>query len=144
MIMFTGLVVLTLAIMKAFPSTPLARLLHHWLVEWPIEVAARMERRHLILIGIILLCGPSLAALGSAELGMLYAVDLSLYAEAALMTSLSAVAVSLKRWWATVLGIAGGFRRGRPRQRSHRVRVTRRGVSSASNDDEPAWASRAA
>lgn len=138
--MLTGLLALVLVVMRLYPSTPLARSLHRWLVEWPIEVAGRIERRHLILVAIILFCGPSLAALGSAEIAMLYAADLSLYAEAVLMTSLSALGLSLKKGWAAFFHRAGGLRRGVPRQRSRRVRSPRSGVSAASNDDDPAWA----
>jgi hypothetical protein len=142
--MLTGLLALALVVMKLHPSTPLARSLHHWLVEWPIEAVGRMERRHLILVAILLCCGPSLAALGSAEIGMLYAVDLSLYAEAVLMTSLSAVGLSLTKGWAAFVHRTLGSRRGRPRQRARRVRAPSSGVSPAANDDDPAEVAAAA
>ena len=136
--MLAGLLALALIVMESFPDTPFARSLHRALVEWPIEAAERKERRHFILIGVILFCGPSLAAFGSAEIAMLYAVDLSLYAEAVMMTSLSAAAMSFKKGWATVVRGAGALRR--PRQRSRRVRVPRSRVGTTANDDEPAWA----
>jgi hypothetical protein len=142
-LMLTGLLALALVVMKLYPSTPVARSLHRWLVEWPVEAAGRMERRHLILIAILLCCGPSLAALGSADFMMLYAADLSLYADAVLVTSLSAVGLSLKRGWSAFVHRAFGLKRGRPRQRSRRVRAPG-SVSAAANDDGPAGAAEAA
>lgn len=143
-VMLAGLLALALVVMKLDPTIPFARSLHQWLVEWPLEAAARMERRHLILIGVILFCGPSLAAFGSAEIGMLYAVDLSLYVEAVLVTSLSAAGASVRRAWATVVSSAGVLRRGRPRPRSRRARASTGKKNTASNDDGPAWAAMAA
>jgi hypothetical protein len=143
--MLAGLFALALVLMKSFPETPFAGLLHRALVEWPIEAAERMERRHIFLIGVILFCGPSLAAFGSAEVAMLYAVDLSLYAEAVMMTSLSAAAVSFKKGWGAVAGVVTrALHLGHPRQRSRRVRVPRSRLGTPSNDDEPAWSHRAA
>ena len=142
--MLAGLLAVTLILMKLYPSTPIARSLHQWLVEWPLEAVARVERRHLILIGVILLCGPSLAALGSAEIGMLYAVDLSLYVEAVLMTSLSVAGVSVKKAWNAFVSSAGAFRPGRPRPRSRRARGAISKGTAASNDEGPAWAAMAA
>jgi hypothetical protein len=141
--MLTGLLALAMVMMKSFPATPLARSLHLWLVEAPIEAAARMERKHFILLGVLLFCGPSLAAFGSAEVAMLYAVDLSLYAEAVLLTSMSAIGVSFRKGWATLIrGAAVGLRLRRPRQRARRVHKSRAGAHS--NDDEPAPALQAA
>jgi hypothetical protein len=143
--MLTGLLALALIVMKSFPSTPLGRSLHLWLVEAPIEAAGVIERKHLILIAILFFCGPSLAAFGSAEVAMLYAVDLSLYVEAVLVTSVSAAGLSLKTNWATLSrNAARALRRGRPCQRSRRVRSAQSRVSVASNDDEPDCASWAA
>jgi hypothetical protein len=142
--MLTGLLALAIAVMKLYPSTPLARSLHHWLVEWPMDALARLERRHLILVAILLFCGPSLAALGSAEVAMLYAVDLSLYADAVLMTSLSAIGVSLRKGWTALLVRMGGSKQRRPRARSRSTRASRSRLGTPSNDDEPAWAVKAA
>jgi hypothetical protein len=143
--MLAGLLALALVVMKSFPSTPLARSLHLWLVEAPIEAAGLVERKHLILLGVLLFCGPSLAAFGSAEVAMIYAVDLSLYVEAVLVTSVSAAGLSLKTGWATATRNAAlALRRRRPRQRSRRVRSGKSRTSAASNDDEPDRASRAA
>lgn len=142
--MLTGLLAFALVVMKLYPSTPFARSLHRWLVEWPIEAVGRMERRHLILLAILMFCGPSLAAVGAADAVLLYAVDLSLYADAVLMTSLAAAGLSLRRGWAAFVHRLVGTRRGLPRQRSRRVRAPSRGVAAAANDDDPVPAAEAA
>jgi hypothetical protein len=137
--MITGLLALSLLVMKLYPETPFAQLLHLWLVERPLKAAARLERKHLILVAIILFSGPSLAAFGSAEIAMLYAVDLSLYVDAVVVTSLSAFAASLKSGWGAFIRGAGRTLRFRPGKRSRRVRAAHK-ANTASNDDEPAWA----
>lgn len=142
--MLACLLAFAMVVMKLYPSTPLARSLHRWLVEWPIETVGRMERRHLILVAILLFCGPSLAAVGAADAVMLYAADLSLYADAVLMTSLSAAGLSLRRGWTAFVHRAIGSRRGSPRPRSRRVRVPSGRGSTAANDDDPARAAEAA
>jgi hypothetical protein len=136
--MITGLLALSMLAMKLYPGTPLAQSLHLWLVERPLQWADRIERKHLILVAVILFSGPSLAALGSAEIAMLYAVDLSLYVDAVLVTSLSAFVAAVKsRWSSLVRRVGCTVRRGRLGKRSRRLRV--RKVSAPSNDDEPAW-----
>ncbi len=143
--MLAGLFALSMLVMKLYPDTLLARSLHLWLVERPLQMADKFERKHLILVAIILFSGPSLAALGSAEVAMLYAVDLSLYVDAVLVTSLSAFAASIKSGWARFVRGAGRRLRGHRRgTRSRRVRTPQGRRRAPSNDDEPAWARMAA
>jgi hypothetical protein len=78
-------------VMHVFPETPLARSLHRWLVEVPLTVTARLKRRHILMIVILLCCGQTLAMIGSADLALAYAIDLSIYADAAIALSLAAL-----------------------------------------------------
>ena len=45
--------ILAIVTMMAAPDTPTARLFRRYLVEKPVDALARVERRHLILAGII-------------------------------------------------------------------------------------------
>lgn len=77
--MLAGLLAVAMLIMKLFPRTPTADALTLYLVELPIRTAQRLERKHLILVAILLCAGQSLALIGSAELALAYAVDMSIY-----------------------------------------------------------------
>ncbi len=134
---FLGLVILTVIL---FPATPLGRSLHRGFVEWPLELAARMERKHVILLAIILFAGPSMAVLG-ADLALVYAVDLSIYADAVVATTIAASAARMKSlWWRSkdkAARLATFIRK--PRQRAARSRArTSRARNSPGNDDDPA------
>lgn len=139
--MLTGLFAMSILIMTLFPATPLARSLHRWLVEWPLDMASRMERRHVLVILILLFAGQSLALIGGTELAIAYAVDMSVYADALLLSYLAGAAVRLRNgWWVArpALGrLASAI--ARPRARARRTKPAARRPDAASNDDDPAW-----
>ena len=144
--MLTGFLAFAIAVMRLFPETPFARALHHWLVEAPLAFARRIERRHLILLVLLLCMGQTLALLGSAELAMAYAIDLSLYADAVIMTTFAAYTARFKAAWRSVRDASLRLvpRRTGQRRRAPRSKAAARRTPSPSNDDEPAPATVAA
>lgn len=137
--MLTGLLALVILVIKLFPDTALARSLHRWLVEWPVEMAGRIERKHIILVVILLCAGQTLAIAGSAELALAYAMDMSLYLDTMLAAFIAAAAARLKAAAAAfrqaVLSVAARIRRPRPRTRRRRPSIPR--PRKPSNDDHP-------
>ena len=139
--MLAGLLALAILVVRLFPETPFARFLHLWLVELPVDLARRIERRHVILVVIILCFGQTLALAGSAELAFAFAADMSLYADAALAAYLASVAVRLKamRWACRDALQRIAARLPRPRRRSPRTRPSAPRTPKPGNDDDPAW-----
>jgi hypothetical protein len=128
--MAAGIALMVVLFMRLAPGSAAAQALHRWLVERPLELCARAKRRHLILAAILLVAGQSLVLAGSADLALLYAIDLSLYFD-----------VVLTAW---TLHAAGGLRAAstackavlsRPNRRGARARRVRR-VRPTSNDNE--------
>lgn len=137
--MLTGLLALIILFARLFPETPFGRGLHFYFVEMPLRISHRIERRHLILLVILLCSGQMLAMMGSVELAMAYAVDLSIYFDAAITAALTAGAVYLKNARSV---LADAMKRlatiSRPRARSRRTRATSVRPDTA-NDDDPDW-----
>ena len=135
--MLIGFFALAMVIMKLFPETPLAQRLMLYLVALPIEAARKLERKHLILLAILLFAGQSFALIGSAELALAYAVDMSLYYDALITVSTAAAATRLK---AAGLAVRMRWRRlcgGRPLTRARRPRQSKQAAprKQAANDD---------
>lgn len=146
--MLAGILGLVILFIKLFPKTPFGRLLHYGFVELPLSLAYRLERKHIILIVVILCAGQSLALLGSAELAMAYAVDMSIYADAVLATTIASAVTRLKGpWWAFKDGLVrlvGGLSRPRLRSRSTKSAILRSNKTSNDNDPDGAWLAYAA
>lgn len=140
--MLAGFLALVICITKLFPDTALARSLHLYCVELPLEMARAIERKDIILIVIILCSGEAFLMLGSAELAMAYAVNMSVYVDAVLATYIAAlVARSAAAWAVCKARVMQLVRRiARPRPRSRRTRSAIRPPKKPSNDDRPAWA----
>ena len=142
--MVTGFLALLILMMKLWPATPAGRCLHRAFVEIPLELAGLAERRHLILIGLLMFGGQLVVVLGP-ELAFAYAMDLSLYGEAVIATALATAAVRVRYVWQKlvrlkkIIGLhASGGRRARPRSRRTRARTALQ--NNSANDDEHAGA----
>lgn len=137
--MLAGILALVILVVKLFPDTPLARSLHLGFVELPLRLAHRIERKHLILLVILLCSGQMLAVMGSAELALAYAADMSLYYDAMLTSALAAAATMAKSAWSACTVAIGRFVRGvssaRPRSRRKRAEISR--CATPANDDDP-------
>ncbi len=139
--MIAGLLALILIFAKLFPNTPFGRGLHLYFVELPLKLAHQIERRHLILLVILLCSGQMLALMGSAELALAYAVDMSIYYDAAVATSLAAAATFFRNAWASFTSAVARLVRplATARSRARKKRPAAAPRKSASNDDDPAW-----
>lgn len=67
-------------------------------VEFPLGLAGRVDRKYLILIGLLMFGGQFVVLLGP-ELAFVYALDLSLYGEAVIATTLATAAVRVRYVW---------------------------------------------
>ena len=140
--MLTVLFGLAVLIMKLWPKTPVARWLHGGLVELPLELVGRTDRKYLILVGLIMFGGQFVLILGP-ELAMIYAMNLSLYGEALIATTFASAVVRVryvclksKRLIASA-GRVSSFIRTRPRPRRTRgVTLCRK---TPANDDDHVW-----
>ncbi|MCW3796806.1 hypothetical protein OMW55_03170 [Sphingomonas sp. BN140010] len=143
--MILGFLLFAAAAVRFFPDTPFARTLVKYLVELPMDAMRKLERRHIILVVILLCAGQSLAILGSAELALAYAVDMSVYYDLlicawtgsalnSLRTSLSSLRLHLKR----------PARRGRGNQRQSRGPARTARTAQPANDDDDIGRAKAA
>jgi hypothetical protein len=140
--MVAGLGLLIVLTMKLFPEVPASRTLHRALVETPLRALAAMGRRHLIygvvLVAMLFAGAEMILMLGSTDLVMLMAWDVSLYVDAVIATwTITTLARGKAVWQALVARVVG--RRGATRPRAPRRR--REGSKTAANDaDGGAWA----
>ena len=136
--MFAGLLALVVLVVRLYPTTPLGRSLHRAFVERPLEIAGRVERKHIILIFVLLCSGQTLALAGSAELALAIALDMSAYVDALIA---GYVAVAALRFRSTTTASKNALARigralARPRRRARRTRAVPRNACKAANDDD--------
>ena len=128
-----------MAVMLLAPETPAARWLHRHCVEEVLDLAARLERKHILFLVVGLVSIQAFAMTLPAELAVAMAWDVTTYVDIVIAGwTLSAFARvrSIKAW--IVMKARGAlFHRPRRRVRARRVRrpVERRPVA---NDDDPA------
>jgi hypothetical protein len=120
LIVIVGFVIL---VTRLFPATPLARGMHLWCVELPLRLLARLERKHLILIGVILCCSQTLVLAASSELALAWAMEIALYTDAALAASFAAAAGRIKAAWSVAAAVLA--RLLRPGRRARPARAAR-------------------
>ena len=97
-------IVLALAVLVAwsFPETDAGRWLHKHLVELPLEMGAKLERRHVLFVLVLLLCGQTLLMTLPLDFALVYAADVALYLD---ITATLAVASVVARAKAMLLTI---------------------------------------
>jgi len=133
-----------IAVMRLFPQTPFARLLHHELVERPMRWLSTLKRHHvfylILVIAMAFAAGEVIAALGSFDVAALFAWDLSIYFDAVAATIAFAVArhatLAVQHFRAR-LAPRNRIRSRRPAARERRPRAQAKRISIA-NDDDPA------
>ncbi|WP_260580544.1 hypothetical protein [Sphingopyxis sp. PET50] len=127
-----------IAVMLGAPETPAARWLHRHMVEEPLRLAERFERKHVLFLVVGLVALQGFAMTLPAEMAMIMAWDLTVYVDLLIAGwTLSAFARlrAFKAWMAwQVVRIMP--RRARIRARRVRRAATRR---RAPKDDEPVW-----
>lgn len=143
--MFAGLLFGIVMTMWLFPELPIARAMHRAFVADPLALAARMTRTHLIFAFVALAMTFSFAELimllGSSDIIMLTAWDVSLYVDAVIATWTIAAAARVKSFWRIMMAaIVAPFRRlARPRVSRRRTAEARKPANDG--DSEPgAWA----
>lgn len=129
----TGLV----AVMLGAPDTPAARWLHRHLVEEPLRLAERFERKHVLFLVVGLIALQGFAMTSPAEMAMIMAWDATVYVDLLITGwTLSAFArLRSVRAWMTLQTARFLPRRARVRARRVRRAVER---TRAANDDDPA------
>jgi hypothetical protein len=139
--MLTGLFALAMATAWLYPETPIGRLLHACLVELPLRLAAKLERKHLICLVVLLVAGQALLMVAPLDLAFLAAWDFSIYVDLMVAVWTVATAARGKAAWSFVRTKAlrltrQGPRAGRARatRRAHRTR--RPPVPTNDDDDE--------
>ena len=139
--MLTTVIALAIFTTRLFPDTPAAHWFTHWLVEKPVQKAAQVERKHLILFGIILFLvtmgGEMVLMLGSWDLAMLWAVDTSIFVDAMIAVWTIATVTSGKRTWGAIKTRLTVLMR--PRARARRIKTAERKLPSSANDDDGRW-----
>jgi hypothetical protein len=139
--MLTGVFTLAVLIAKLFPETPIGRALHSCLVEEPSRLAARVERKHLIYLALLLLAGQAMAAVVSFDLALLAAWDISIYLDLTLAVwTIAAVARGKVTWslfkaqTSRMASLRPAKKRPAVRTRTPRIRVKR--MPANDDDDE--------
>ena len=141
--MFVGMLFGIVLAMKIFPETPIARAMHRAFVERPLEKLSAMDRRHLIFAVIALAMLSTglemVMLLGSTDLLMLMAWDVSLYVDAVIAVWTVAAVTRLKGAWRYALGrIAAPFRAARPRTSRRRI-ATAHPPANDADEDGAGW-----
>ena len=120
-----------IAVMRLFPQTPFARLLHHELVERPMRWLSTLKRHHvfylILVIAMAFAAGEVIAALGSFDVAALFAWDLSIYFDAVAAMIAFAVArharLAVQHFRARLLAPRNRTRSRRPAPRERRPRA---------------------
>ncbi|HEV7313781.1 hypothetical protein [Sphingopyxis sp.] len=126
-------------------DTDAARWMHRAMVEEPLRLFERLERKHILFLIVGLFAIQAYAAVLPAELAVALAWDMTAYVDAMIATwALSTFARirSMKAWVAVRMAVLlSPFRRFRARAR--RIRPLRPDMRKPANDDDP-WPVQAA
>lgn len=137
--MFVGMLFGIVLAMKLFPETPIARAMHRAFVERPLERLATMDRRHLIFgviaLGMLFTFTELIMLIGSTDLVMLMAWDVSIYVDAVIAAWTVAAVARLKGAWRyTLARILAPLRAARPRASRRRIATARPPANDADED----------
>ena len=142
-----GLEITALALIAAirlFPESSLGHFLHFHLVERPTATVSKLKRHHLLflIIAVTTLFAASelIAILGSTDVALSIAWDMSLYIDAVAVTAMVAAARQIRlaaRLVRSRFRQTSVLRIGRPTSRETRQRP-RSSTATKANDDEPA------
>ncbi|HWT42438.1 MAG TPA: hypothetical protein VN152_07305 [Sphingopyxis sp.] len=128
-----------IAVMLFARDTDAARWMHRAMVEEPLRLFERLERKHILFLIVGLFAIQAYAAVLPAELAVALAWDMTAYVDAMIATwALSTFARirSMKAWVAVRMAVLlSPFRRFRARAR--RIRPLRPDMRKPANDDDP-------
>ena len=138
--MFEAVGVGIILILKLFPQTPAARLLHTYLVERPAAWLASRTRAHVIFalfIIVLAFAGREFVLVaGTADIAMVLAWDVSLFVDALIVTWTAATVARIKGWRQMLIARWQAVRL--PKRPSRAARRRRSRPERPANDDEPA------
>ncbi len=130
-----------LLLLRFAPDTSLARWVHIFAVELPAKKILALRRRDLIFLilvaGLMIAGAEVIAVLGSSELMLAYATDLSIYFDTVLAAYAIAIASRFGQRKSTVLALGRNIRMTRGgRSSGRRKRIQKSSPQSAENDDD--------
>lgn len=132
--MLWGLLLMTALIMKCWPETRFARDLHRTMIAQPLVFVSRIRRAHLVFLivgfGVIYSC----AMAGMPHLGIVAAMDVSLYVDALITVSTVAALNRSRAAWTVMFAWMPRLHRSAPRPRARRT--ARPARTGAVNDDD--------
>ena len=140
----TALLALAMLVMRLFPRTPAARWLHLHMVELPLALAGRLERKHILFLVVGIAAAQPLMMMGAADLAMIAAWDMAIYADVAIAVY---AAAALARTRAAIHHLRSRTRswlrgrpvtRARPRTPSARRRRPEQPAKPSNDDERPA------
>jgi hypothetical protein len=140
----TTLLALATLVMRLFPQTPAARWLHLHMVELPLALIARLERKHILFLIVAVAAAQPLMMMGAADLAMIAAWDMAIYADvtiavyAAAALARTRAAIHQLRSRATAWLRGRPVTRARPRTPSAPRRRPEQATKPANDDDRPA------
>jgi len=139
----TALLALTTLVMLLFPQTPAARWLHLHLVELPLALIGRLERKHILYLVVGIAAAQPLMMMGAADLAAVIAWDMAIYVDAAIATYAAAMLAKSRAALQhlrsrTAYRLRRPFSRARPRTPAAPRRRPEQAAKPSNDDDRPA------
>jgi hypothetical protein len=139
MLSIIGFLIFAAILIRFFPKTRSAALMHRCLVELPAKVIEKTERKHIIFLIFGLLMIQGFASVVSIDLAILAALDASLYIDIMISVGVTAAVTRTKSAWVYVKCKIHNLlpRRIRLSSRASKTKPRRSAAGrSASNDDD--------
>jgi hypothetical protein len=139
----TALLGLATFVMMLFPRTPAARWLHLHMVELPLALIARLERKHILFLLVGIAAAQPLMMMGAADLAAVIAWDMAIYFDVAIAAYAAAALARTRAAWRhlrsrTAYWIRRPFTRARSRAPSAPRRRPDQAPKPSNDDDRPA------
>jgi hypothetical protein len=134
--------IVAMLVMKLTPQSPLGRWLNLHLIELPLQnFDYRRAFWLVLLVALAFAVSDLLPLLGGTDFLTIYAWDLTVYFDAAIVAYALAAAGRARAGLKWVAVRTSLWRHRRPRSRAWRIRSRRKAQDRASNDDDPtpAW-----
>lgn len=139
----TALLALATLVMRLFPETPAARWLHLHMVELPLAVIGKLERKHVLFLIVGLAAAQPLMMMGAADLAAVIAWDMAIYFDVAITAYAAAALAKTRAAWhhlrsRTAYWMRRPFTRARTRAPSAPRRRPEQTPKPSNDDERPA------
>jgi hypothetical protein len=139
----TALLGLATLVMLLFPQTPAARWLHLHMVELPLALLGKLERKHILYLVVGIAAAQPLMMMGAADLAAVIAWDMAIYVDAAIATYAAAMLAKSRAALQHLRARATHWlrrplTRARPRTPSAPRRRPDQAAKPSNDDDRPA------